>query len=174
MLSDGWERGDPELLAAQMRRLHRLGHRVIWANPRKARPGYGTPGGRDGGSTAQRGRLRRGAQPGRPGAAGGGGARSGRCVDGASPAASAVRPRQCGQGRSSANGPARVAPCAPPIRVLVCISELLPWRPAAYLWRAPTNRRRRLCVHLPCWPPSLSPGLFCSEARARPLPTRTT
>ncbi|MFJ8196666.1 VWA domain-containing protein [Streptomyces sp. NPDC096152] len=40
LLSDGWERGDPELLAAQMRRLHRLAYRVIWANPRKARPGY--------------------------------------------------------------------------------------------------------------------------------------
>ncbi|MFF9410142.1 VWA domain-containing protein [Streptomyces anandii] len=40
LLSDGWERGDPELLAAQMRRLHRLAHRVVWANPRKARPGY--------------------------------------------------------------------------------------------------------------------------------------
>ncbi|MEU0941604.1 VWA domain-containing protein [Streptomyces canus] len=40
VLSDGWERGDPELLAAQMRRLHRLAHRVIWANPLKARPGY--------------------------------------------------------------------------------------------------------------------------------------
>ncbi|MDT7840695.1 VWA domain-containing protein [Streptomyces justiciae] len=40
VLSDGWERGDPELLAAQMRRLRRLAHRVIWANPRKARPGY--------------------------------------------------------------------------------------------------------------------------------------
>ncbi|MHC3467160.1 vWA domain-containing protein [Streptomyces sp. 7R007] len=40
LLSDGWERGDPELLAAQMRRLHRLAHRVIWANPRKGRPGY--------------------------------------------------------------------------------------------------------------------------------------
>lgn len=40
ILSDGWERGDPELLGVQMRRLHRLTHRVIWANPRKARPGY--------------------------------------------------------------------------------------------------------------------------------------
>lgn len=40
MLSDGWERGDPELLGTQMRRLHRLAHRVVWANPRKARPGY--------------------------------------------------------------------------------------------------------------------------------------
>ncbi|MET9913216.1 VWA domain-containing protein [Streptomyces sp. NPDC006476] len=40
LLSDGWERGAPELLGAQMRRLHRLAHRVVWANPRKARPGY--------------------------------------------------------------------------------------------------------------------------------------
>ncbi|MFD4414982.1 VWA domain-containing protein [Streptomyces sp. NPDC058466] len=40
LLSDGWECGDPALLAAQMRRLHRLAHRVIWANPLKARPGY--------------------------------------------------------------------------------------------------------------------------------------
>ncbi|MFF2852224.1 VWA domain-containing protein [Streptomyces sp. NPDC058001] len=40
VLSDGWERGDPALLAEQMRRLHRLAHRVVWANPRKARPGY--------------------------------------------------------------------------------------------------------------------------------------
>ncbi|WBO62269.1 vWA domain-containing protein [Streptomyces camelliae] len=40
LLSDGWERGDPELLGRQMRRLHALAHQVIWANPRKARPGY--------------------------------------------------------------------------------------------------------------------------------------
>ncbi|MFI1767124.1 VWA domain-containing protein [Streptomyces sp. NPDC020800] len=40
LLSDGWERDDPELLGAQMRRLHGLAHQVIWANPRKARPGY--------------------------------------------------------------------------------------------------------------------------------------
>ncbi|MEU5463362.1 VWA domain-containing protein [Streptomyces althioticus] len=40
VMSDGWERGDPEPLAEGMRRLHRLAHRVIWANPLKARPGY--------------------------------------------------------------------------------------------------------------------------------------
>ncbi|MEU6196266.1 VWA domain-containing protein [Streptomyces sp. NPDC047061] len=40
LLSDGWERGDPELLGQQMRRLHGLAHQVVWANPRKARPGY--------------------------------------------------------------------------------------------------------------------------------------
>ncbi|MFC5805853.1 vWA domain-containing protein [Streptomyces formicae] len=40
ILSDGWERDDPDRLATQMRRLHHLAHRVIWCNPRKARPGY--------------------------------------------------------------------------------------------------------------------------------------
>jgi len=40
VLSDGWERGDAALLGEQMRRLARLAHRVVWANPRKARPGY--------------------------------------------------------------------------------------------------------------------------------------
>jgi len=38
--SDGWERGDATLLGIQMARLHRLAHRVVWANPHKARPGY--------------------------------------------------------------------------------------------------------------------------------------
>ncbi|MFG2000020.1 VWA domain-containing protein [Spirillospora sp. NPDC048911] len=38
--SDGWERGDAGLLGTQMARLHRLAHRVVWANPHKARPGY--------------------------------------------------------------------------------------------------------------------------------------
>lgn len=40
VLSDGWERGDAALLGAQVARLHRLAHRVVWANPRKAAPGY--------------------------------------------------------------------------------------------------------------------------------------
>ena len=40
ILSDGWERGDVTLLADQMARLHRLAHRVVWANPRKAAPGF--------------------------------------------------------------------------------------------------------------------------------------
>lgn len=40
ILSDGWERGDPAVLGTQMQRLSRLAHRVVWANPRKARPGY--------------------------------------------------------------------------------------------------------------------------------------
>ncbi len=40
VLSDGWDRGDPEVLAAQMARLHRVAHRVVWVNPLKASPGY--------------------------------------------------------------------------------------------------------------------------------------
>ena len=40
ILSDGWERGDPTLLGEQVQRLHRLAHRVVWANPRKAAPGF--------------------------------------------------------------------------------------------------------------------------------------
>ncbi len=38
--SDGWERGGTALLGAQMARLRRLAHAVIWVNPHKARAGY--------------------------------------------------------------------------------------------------------------------------------------
>jgi uncharacterized protein with von Willebrand factor type A (vWA) domain len=38
--SDGLERGDPELLRAQMARLRRLAYRVIWVNPLKGSPRY--------------------------------------------------------------------------------------------------------------------------------------
>ena len=40
LLSDGWDRGDVEVLADAMRRIHRLAHKVIWVNPLKAAPGY--------------------------------------------------------------------------------------------------------------------------------------
>jgi uncharacterized protein len=40
VLSDGWDRGDPELLAEQMVRLRRVAHRVVWVNPLKVTPGY--------------------------------------------------------------------------------------------------------------------------------------
>ncbi|NND75901.1 MAG: VWA domain-containing protein [Ilumatobacter sp.] len=40
VLSDGWDRGDPEELAAQMERLQRVTHRLIWVNPLKVTPGY--------------------------------------------------------------------------------------------------------------------------------------
>lgn len=38
--SDGLELGDPDLLAAQMARLSRLAHRVVWLNPLKEDPAY--------------------------------------------------------------------------------------------------------------------------------------
>jgi uncharacterized protein with von Willebrand factor type A (vWA) domain len=38
--SDGWDRGDPELVASEMGRLSRVAHRVVWVNPLKASPGY--------------------------------------------------------------------------------------------------------------------------------------
>ena len=40
VLSDGWDRGDVEVLAEQMRRLSRLAYKVIWVNPLKSTPGY--------------------------------------------------------------------------------------------------------------------------------------
>jgi uncharacterized protein with von Willebrand factor type A (vWA) domain len=40
VLSDGWDRGDPDVLAEQMARLARVAHRVVWVNPLMASPGY--------------------------------------------------------------------------------------------------------------------------------------
>jgi uncharacterized protein with von Willebrand factor type A (vWA) domain len=40
LLSDGWDRGEPEELASEMARLARCAHRLIWLNPLKANPGY--------------------------------------------------------------------------------------------------------------------------------------
>ena len=34
ILSDGWERGDPALVAREMERLSRLAYRIVWVNPR--------------------------------------------------------------------------------------------------------------------------------------------
>jgi uncharacterized protein with von Willebrand factor type A (vWA) domain len=33
IISDGWDRGDPDLLAAEMERLQRSSYRLIWLNP---------------------------------------------------------------------------------------------------------------------------------------------
>jgi len=33
ILSDGWDRGDSDLLKTEIKRLHRRAHRLIWANP---------------------------------------------------------------------------------------------------------------------------------------------
>jgi uncharacterized protein with von Willebrand factor type A (vWA) domain len=38
--SDGWERGDPRLLGAQVARLQRLAHAVVWMNPHRGKAGY--------------------------------------------------------------------------------------------------------------------------------------
>jgi uncharacterized protein len=40
ILSDGWERGDPELVEREMGRLARLAHRIVWVNPRMVASGF--------------------------------------------------------------------------------------------------------------------------------------
>ncbi len=40
VLSDGWDRGEPQLLAEQMQRLQRITHSLVWVNPLKVTPGY--------------------------------------------------------------------------------------------------------------------------------------
>jgi uncharacterized protein with von Willebrand factor type A (vWA) domain len=40
VLSDGWDRGDPDLLGAEMARLRRTAHRLLWLNPLAADPRY--------------------------------------------------------------------------------------------------------------------------------------
>ena len=40
ILSDGWERGEPALVAREMERLSRLAHRIVWVNPRAAASGF--------------------------------------------------------------------------------------------------------------------------------------
>ncbi len=40
LISDGWDRGEPELLAQEVARLQRSCHRLIWLNPLLGDPGY--------------------------------------------------------------------------------------------------------------------------------------
>lgn len=40
VLSDGWDRGDPMLLGAELARLGRVTHRLVWVNPLRASAGY--------------------------------------------------------------------------------------------------------------------------------------
>jgi uncharacterized protein with von Willebrand factor type A (vWA) domain len=40
VVSDGWDRGDPELVTAETARLQRSCHRLIWLNPLASAPGY--------------------------------------------------------------------------------------------------------------------------------------
>jgi uncharacterized protein with von Willebrand factor type A (vWA) domain len=40
LISDGWDRGQPEILAQEMSRLQRSCHRLIWLNPLLGMPNY--------------------------------------------------------------------------------------------------------------------------------------
>jgi uncharacterized protein with von Willebrand factor type A (vWA) domain len=40
LLSDGWDRGDLDLLGCEAARLHRSTHRLIWLNPLLGAPDY--------------------------------------------------------------------------------------------------------------------------------------
>jgi uncharacterized protein len=40
LISDGWDRGDPQMLRAEMARLQRSSHRLIWLNPLLGSPDY--------------------------------------------------------------------------------------------------------------------------------------
>jgi uncharacterized protein with von Willebrand factor type A (vWA) domain len=40
VVSDGWDRGDPDLLSAELERLQRMSHRLIWLNPLLGSEGY--------------------------------------------------------------------------------------------------------------------------------------
>ncbi len=40
ILSDGWDRGDPEQLRAEMARLRRAAFKLVWLNPLAAHPDY--------------------------------------------------------------------------------------------------------------------------------------
>jgi uncharacterized protein with von Willebrand factor type A (vWA) domain len=40
ILSDGWERGDPQLVGREMARLARLANRIVWVNPRVSASGF--------------------------------------------------------------------------------------------------------------------------------------
>jgi hypothetical protein len=40
ILSDGWDRGDPDQLDIEMARLRRAAHRLVWLNPLAAHPDY--------------------------------------------------------------------------------------------------------------------------------------
>jgi len=66
IISDGWETGDPALLGTQMARLHRVAHRIVWANPRTQSPRYRPE---VGGMAAALALLRRRGQRAQPGLA---------------------------------------------------------------------------------------------------------
>ena len=66
LCSDGLERGDPELLRAQMARLGRLAHKVVWVNPLKGSPRYEPLARGMAAALPSRGRVPLGPQPREP------------------------------------------------------------------------------------------------------------
>jgi len=40
IISDGWDRGDPQLLDREIQRLHRSASRLVWLNPLSGVAGY--------------------------------------------------------------------------------------------------------------------------------------
>lgn len=40
IVSDGWDRGEPDVVGREMARLRRVAHRIVWVNPLKAGEGY--------------------------------------------------------------------------------------------------------------------------------------
>jgi uncharacterized protein with von Willebrand factor type A (vWA) domain len=40
VVSDGWDRGDPDLLRRELERLRRSARRLVWLNPLKGTAGY--------------------------------------------------------------------------------------------------------------------------------------
>ena len=52
LITDGWDRGDPDLLAAEMARLQRSCHRLIWLNPLLGVPRLRTANARRSGDAA--------------------------------------------------------------------------------------------------------------------------
>ena len=66
IISDGWETGDPALLGAQMARLSRVAHRIVWANPRTQSPALPPRGRRHGRRLALLRRHSQRPQPGLP------------------------------------------------------------------------------------------------------------
>ena len=67
LCSDGLEVGDPELLAEQMARLHRLAYRVVWLNPSPGRPRLRAARARHEGRPPPRRPFRQRPQPGQSG-----------------------------------------------------------------------------------------------------------
>ena len=67
ILSDGWERGEPELVGREMERLSRLAYRIVWVNPRVSARGFVAARRRDGGGAAALRRAGQRAQPRRAG-----------------------------------------------------------------------------------------------------------